>query len=271
MYKFSVCIETLFTDDDRPLVDRIQAVAEAGQSAVEMWGHRNKPIDELAKALKANQVALTSFISEPRGVLADPSTHRQFLSGVRESCKVAEKLGTRNLVILPGNAVHDTDPPRQLSQVAKALRQAASIAAAFGTDLLLEPLNSRIDHPGRLIDTTKSALKVIQQVDAPNVKLLLDYYHMIVMGEGMSLLEGAQHLIGHVQVADFPGRHEPGTGAIDWGNFISTLETFRYSGLVGLEYYPSTNSKASTEAVARLFASSAVPQTMTRESLSRDH
>jgi hydroxypyruvate isomerase len=251
MYEYSACIEWLFAEHDRPFADRVRASAEAGIEYVEFWGYLSKPVSDLDAALKRNGVRLTSFACEPRAQLADPGSHRDFLQAVDASCRLAQRLQAQHLLILPGDCVGDVDRAGQLTAVAEAMKRAAPIAERFGIDLLIEPLNTRVDHPGRLIDSVEAALAVIQEAGAPNVKLLLDYYHTSVMGEDISILEDRGEVIGHVQVADVPGRQEPGTGSIDWHQFMSFLRRVGYAGRIGLEYRPSIDTASSLEALQR--------------------
>ena len=110
-----------------------------------------------------------------------------------------------------------------------------------------------MDHPGYLLDATSDALRVIRDVDHPAVRLLYDLYHSIVMGEDPEqVLAGSGDLIGHVHVADAPGRHEPGSGQVDWRRHMAALRTSGYSGPVGLEYTPTRDTESSLELIRRL-------------------
>jgi len=142
---------------------------------------------------------------------------------------------------------------RQRDAITEALLRAAPIASKAGVRLLLEPLNTRVDHPGYFLDSTAEALEVINDVDDPAVRLLYDLYHSIVMGEDpQQVLAGSGHLVGHVHVADVPGRHEPGTGTIDWPLQLAALRSAEYSGAIGLEYKPSRDTESSLELIRQL-------------------
>jgi hydroxypyruvate isomerase len=123
--------------------------------------------------------------------------------------------------------------------VIEAFSKAARIAEAEGLLLLVEPLNSVVDHPGFFLTSTSEALDIAEAVGRPNMKVLFDFYHSAMMGEdARAVLSGRAHLIAHVQVADAPGRHEPGTGGIDWADRMALLKELGYAGLIGLEYKP---------------------------------
>ncbi len=155
--------------------------------------------------------------------------------------------------MVSGDARPGVERSRQRDAITEALLRAAPIASKAGVRLLLEPLNTRVDHPGYFLDSTAEALEVINDVDDPAVRLLYDLYHSIVMGEDpQQVLAGSGHLVGHVHVADVPGRHEPGTGTIDWPLQLAALRSAEYSGAIGLEYKPSRDTESSLELIRQL-------------------
>ena len=193
-------------------------------------------------------MTLTALVSEPAGRLVDPATHLEFLAGVEQSCEVARRLGARNLIVVSGDARTDVDRSEQHAAVTDALRRAAPIASAAEVGLLLEPLNTRIDHKGCFLDSTREALDIVRDVDQPALRLLYDIYHSIVMGEDtVDVLAGSGHLVGHVHIADVPGRHEPGTGAVDWPRQLAALKSVGYTRSIGLEYVPLRDTESSLE------------------------
>jgi hydroxypyruvate isomerase len=130
-----------------------------------------------------------------------------------------------------------------MAGIATGLKLAAPIAADAGVQLLLEPLNSVLDHKGHFLDSTPMGFEIIERVGHPSVRLLFDMYHSTMMGERPeSVLAGRGNAIGHVHVADVPGRHEPGSGGIDWRRHIGAPAASGYAGTVGLEYWPTAAS-----------------------------
>jgi hydroxypyruvate isomerase len=238
--ELSACIEWLFAEEPN-FAQRVSLAANADIHWVEFWTWRDKPIGELAAALRANDARVTSFVSQPEGRLVDPATHDAFISGVVESADAAQQLGCKGLIVLAGDARPDVGRRVQRRAVVDALRRAAPLAAARGVTLLLEVLNTRVDHPGHFLDSTAEGLGIVEEVEAANVRLLYDLYHAAVMGEDCEReIDGRAELIGHVHLADAPGRHEPGTGAMPWEATLSWLERIGYTGRVGLEYMPTT-------------------------------
>ena len=247
-WTLSPCVEWLFAEGGRSIADRIRAAARAGFIQVELWTTQDKYVDELEAAIKDSGVTLTAFVSEPAGRLVDPATHREFLAGVEQSCEVAHRLGARNLIVVSGDTRAGVDRMEQRDALTQVLRCAAPIASAAGVGLLLEPLNTRIDHKGYFLDSTPEALDVIRDVGHPALRLLYDMYHSIVMGEEPGdVLAGSGSLIGHVHIADVPGRHEPGTGAVEWRRHLGALKSAGYARSIGLEYVPLRDTESSLE------------------------
>ena len=244
MLELSACIELLFTDGPRSSPpERVRRAADAGLRAVEMWFWREKDLPALERALRVSSVELYAMISEPMAQLVDPTTHDDFLKGVAESSKVAADLGCSLLMVFAGNTLPGVPRAAQHAAVVTALRRAAPVAEAHGVVLALECLNSRIDHIGHYLDRTEEGLDVVEEVGSPNVTLLYDLYHSAVMGESPEkILAGKFERVRHIQIADVPGRHEPGTGEINWSQFMTWLAHSGYQGRIGLEYVPTQST-----------------------------
>lgn len=248
--KLSACIEMLFVDEVPEFADRIRAAASAGASAVEFWTWRDKDLAAIDAALRETGLRLASFVSEPAGRLVDPTTHDTFLAGLEASLEVARRFGTERLIVLSGDALPGRPRHDQREALIAALRDAARMAEGAGVTLCLEPLNTRHDHPGYFLEHTDEGLDVIRAVGSDGVKLLYDLYHSVMMDEEPEavLAEGLD-LVGHVHIADAPGRHEPGTGTIDWTRRLRWLRAHGYEGYLGLEYRPIGPSAATISAV----------------------
>lgn len=236
----SACIEWLFAAEHPEFPDRIHAAAAAGLRAVEFHLWRNKPIDAIKDALDVTGMQLSNFVVEPRRSLVDPAQHQEFLQALRETLPVASRLGAKWLVIASGFTREGVDRAEQHELAVQALTEAAAMASDAGVGLLLEPLNTRIDHPGMFLCSSAEGLDMIDEVGSKNLRLLYDAYHMAVMDESMEdALSGRIDRVGYVHAADKPGRQEPGSGAMPWRDMIAALQRLGYDGAVGLEYKPS--------------------------------
>ena len=250
--KYSACLELLFTETPN-FSDRFHHAKEAGFEAVEFWSWRNKDIEKVFRALNETGLTLCAFIAEPKLPLTDPTQHEDFLTGLQESIMTARRLGTKNLIAQAGNEIRGVSRREQHDAVVTVLSEAAPILEREAVTLLLEPLNTQVDHPGYYLAYTPEGLDIVEEVGSPNMKLLYDIYHSVMMGETPSeVLNGRVHLVGHVHLADAPGRGEPGSGEMPWQEHLNWLAEHGYKGYVGLEYRPTEDTRRSLREVGRL-------------------
>jgi hydroxypyruvate isomerase len=135
--------------------------------------------------------------------------------------------------------------PVQLDIVSEAIGRAVDIAADADVTLLVEAVNTRMDHPGVLFAMTSDSLAVVRAINSPRVQVLYDLYHSVVEGEDpWTVLPQVAEVVGHIQIADAPGRGEPGTGAIDWPAAFDLFDDVGYHGSIGIECYPTVASTA---------------------------
>lgn len=241
----SPCIEWHFSDSG-DLADRLRAAAKAGFARAEFHLWRDKPMTEIGAALAETGVSLTGICVDPRRSIVDPAQHEELFAAVRESIEGCKVIGSPPMIVASGFIREGVSAQEHFEQAVTALKTIAVMAQDAGVILLLEPLNDRIDHPGMYLVSTTLGLDLIEAVGSPNLRLLYDVYHSRVMGEDMAeVLKGRMHLVHHVQVADYPGRNEPGTGTIDWTEVIATLKRLGYQGDIGLEYRPTMPIEAS--------------------------
>jgi hydroxypyruvate isomerase len=180
--------------------------------------------------------------------VVDPDQRDATLSHVRASVEAAGTVGATTLILTTGQALPDVERERQHGSIVDGLRAAAPIAEDAGVTLALEPLNTRVDHAGYYLDTTAEGRRIIDEVDSPAVRLLFDAYHAAVMDEDIvAVLRANADRIGHVHVADAPGRHEPGTGIVEYAAFFAALKELGYGGYVGLEFRPAGDHRAALE------------------------
>lgn len=242
-FEISVNIEYMFQEAGDRLEDRIAAAAAAGYRKVEMFTTDGRDVASLASALADNGAELVTLLADPRTRLYDKGTHADFQAIFRKAAEDAVALGCRRVVVGSGPGVPFMKRAAQLANVAEAVAGIMPVAEELGVTAILEAVNTRVDHPGVLFSRTEDAIAVIRAVNSPRVRLLYDMYHSIVEGEDPAE-ELAAHVdvIEHVQIADAPGRGEPGTGGLDWAALLGLVRKSGYAGLIGVECYPSLSS-----------------------------
>ena len=255
MYRLAPNIELLFTEAG-DYQDRVRAAAAAGFDAVEMWGPTGvdaptqpKDLPALKAALEETGTTLTAQLAEPRTqFMIPPWDHSEFYRKLDEGVAIAQDLGCPRIVVGSGTGFGGWKRQVQLDKLVEIYRKAIEQIEGSGIALVLEAVNVRVDHPGSLLDRTAESAYVARGVGSSHFGILYDLYHSTVEGEDVAAaLADARDVVQYVQIADAPGRGEPGSGAIDWPAALATLRSSGYDGPIGLEYYPTTESAASTE------------------------
>jgi len=260
--RFEPNLSILFTE--LPLLERPAAAAAAGFEAAEIWWPFDEPdppgarIDELIRAFDGAGVVLAclnfyagDFGAGERGLISVPGEQARFRANVEVAVELAGKLHCGTLNALYGNRAVDATPDRQEALAIENLAAAVNAARRIGAQVVVEALN-RVEYPRYGLHSVDQVVTFLDRVhDASGVvaRCSLDVYHAAMTGD--RLVESvARHgdRIGHVQLADVPGRHEPGTGTIDFPSVLDALERQGYEGWVGLEYIPSSESGASLHA-----------------------
>ncbi|QIN77924.1 TIM barrel protein [Rubrobacter marinus] len=243
--RFSVNVSILFKEVS--FLERFARVAEAGFGAVEFWwpGGEVGELDEVVDAVKAAgvSVALMNFpagdmAAGDRGLAGDPERAAEFREGVPVALELARSVGCPRMNILLGHEAPGTEREEQLALARESVGFAADEARASGIETVVEAVNTFENGP-YLLRTTAQAVEFVRSVGRGNLKIQHDLYHMQRM-EGNLVANLREHIgeIGHVQIADPPGRGQPGTGEINYPYVLGVLEELGYSGYVGLEYNP---------------------------------
>ena len=262
MYQLAPNIELLFTEAG-DYHDRVRAAAQAGFSAVEMWGPtgvdapaKPKDLPALKSALEETGLILTAQLAEPRTqFMLPPWDHSEFYRKLDEGVAIAQDLSCTRIVVGSGTGFGGSKRQTQLDKLVEIYTQAIAQIDGSGITLVLEAVNGRVDHPGALLDRTAESAYVARGVDSPFFGILYDLYHSTVESEDPATeLAGAGELVKYVQIADAPGRGEPGSGAIDWPAALGILRQSGYDGPIGLEYYPTQESAASVALIRELAA-----------------
>ncbi len=249
--KFSVCIEMIFAD--LPILERIDAVAAAGMSAIEFWSWRNKEMPAIAERAAQSSVQIAGFLADCGWDLCDPEIHKDWVKGAAESIDQAVAVGAPSLIVTTGNEMDSIPRDQQHDAIVESLQAIAPYAEEKDITLCLEPLNVLVDHAGYYLVTSAEGFAVIDEVNSPNVKLLYDIYHQqISEGNVIATIRENIGRIGHFHVADVPGRREPGTGEINYQNVFAAIAESDYQGYVGLEFRPSATPQEALASVLRI-------------------
>ena len=248
-FRLAVSAEMVFLD--LPFAERVRRISAAGFD-VELWDWTKKDVDALAKT-GATFSSMTGYIS---GALADPAGAEELLRTAELSLRVAERLdcprlnvhGTglddQGLPVIPSASV----TPAMWLTAARTLTRLARLGERAGRVFTLENLNTSVDHPGTPFARAADTLTLVAAVDSPHLRMNLDLYHAQT-GEGnlIRLVERALPVVGEIQVADVPGRCEPGTGEINYPAIAAALDRLGYTGVVGLEAWASGEPEAALE------------------------
>lgn len=245
MPRFSANISMLFAERD--WLDRPAAAAAAGFGAVEIQFPYDRPAEDWRRAIEAAGLAV-SVINIPVGDMLDggpglaatPGRQAAFRRAAEAARDVAAALRPRNVNVLSGcPELHGFARARSLAAQAENLRVAADLMGEIGVGVVVEAVNT-VDRPGFLLSTSAQALEAIDRAGHPNLALEHDLYHMAIMeGRLVARLGEILPRIGHIQFADHPGRHEPGTGKIDYPAVFEALDRLGYAGWCAAEYVPS--------------------------------
>jgi hydroxypyruvate isomerase len=259
MLKFSANLSMLFNEVD--FLDRFKAAAKAGFKGVEYLFPYAYPKEALAEQLARNDLTQALFnlpagdwAKGERGIACLPGREAEFHKGVADAIAYATALGCSQVNCLVGIAPKDADADAVRAALVWNLRYAAKALGDVGVRLLVEPING-YDMPGFYLTKSRQTLALFDEVGESNLWLQYDIYHMQRSeGELAATIEALLPRIAHVQVADNPGRNEPGTGEINYDFLFRKLEALGYAGWVGGEYKPKTTTAAGLAWLARACA-----------------
>jgi len=236
--QLSFCIDMMFADMD--FYEKFGAVKSCGFDTIEFWKWTNKDIDKVKKLLGDNNMRLSIFNIDSRdeklsydlsrGIINDGRVN-EYLSALRESIPVYKKIGAFAMIVLIGE-----NAPFNKENVKKCLEAAIPLLEENNVNLIVEPLNS-FDRVGYSMPFATPVFELLREINNPHIKMLYDIYHQNMMGDfDINQIKENIDLIGHFHVADCPGRHEPGTGNIDYVSIIKEINRLDYKGFIGLEY-----------------------------------
>jgi hydroxypyruvate isomerase len=249
MAQFAANLSMLFTEFH--LLDRIDSAACAGFKAVEIQFPYETSAKEIRARLDANGVIMVlhnlpagDWAAGDRGIACNPDRASEFRDGIAMAIDYANALGVKQLNCLAGNAGKGTDELTARTTFIENVGLAGEALRKAGLHLLIEPVNS-LDVPGFWLNSVPKALSILDELDSHNVKLQYDIYHAQRSGgEIATTIEQNLHRIGHIQFADNPGRHEPGTGELNFEFLFGLIDRLGYTGWIGAEYKPAGSTQA---------------------------
>ena len=250
-FKLSVRVEALFPNLTMP--ERMQRVADAGYQGFEFGDWRAADpvsITKLKHRLGLDCVCLVGNRSvNPKGMgLCDPSERPGFLAEIKASVQAAQRFESKRLVVLTGNRFPSLSRERQHASVVEGLKRAVDIAELGGVQLILEvlntlakiePLNPAENHNSYYLNSTREAFEIVRTIGSPHLRVLFDLYHVQIMeGNLIDTIRNNIALIGHFHVGDVPGRHEPGTGEINFPSVFRAIRATGFRDYAAMEYVP---------------------------------
>jgi hydroxypyruvate isomerase len=249
MPKFAANLTMLF--NEVPFLDRFERAAQAGFTAVEFLFPYAWPAAEIKSRLDAHGLILVlhnlpagDWDAGERGIACHPDRVEEFRAGVGRAIEYAKVLGVPQLNCLAGKAPAGVAPEVLRQTFVDNLRYAAAALKGSNLKLLIEPIN-RFDIPGFYLNTTAQAVEILDEVGADNAYVQYDIYHAQRMeGELAATMQQQLARIAHIQIADNPGRNEPGTGEINYAFLFAHLDRIGYTGWIGCEYKPAAGTEA---------------------------
>ncbi len=244
MPNFAANLTMLFNEMD--FLDRFDAAAEVGFKAVEFLFPYDYPAEVVAGRLERNGLSLVlhnlpagDWAAGERGIACHPGREEEFKQGVAKAAEYAKALGCPQVNCLAGIPPSDVSPDTAEATLVNNLSYASEHLKSVGVRLLIEPINT-VDIPGFFLNYPDHARRIIEKVGSDNLFLQHDIYHMQIMqGDLARNIERNADIIRHMQLADNPGRHEPGTGEINYPFLFEHIDRIGYDGYIGCEYIPA--------------------------------
>ncbi len=266
MANLSVCVETVFSS--MPYAERIRRVAELGFTACEFWFHDRrfdgrglspepKDFQQIAELNQRHGLKTVAFVfNHPGGgvvaSLVDARDRPLLLDSIDRMAGLARSIGCDALISGSGDRIPGLERQRALDTMTETLARLAPLCARNGITLLVEPFNTRVDHPDCFLDDPETCVQMLRQVNSPNIRMLFDIYHMQIMhGDILAFVKKNLPFIGHFHVAGVPGRAEPSPCELDYAFILRQIDALGYTGYFGLEYWPTRDPAESLATTRR--------------------
>jgi len=258
MLKKDIHIESLYSE--LPFDERFAQAKADGFDAVELWGWDDKNLPRVKELLDKNNLKIADMSGDGPLSMCDPVNKKAYIEYIQKAIEAAKIVGCPTLVIHSDSLQDSPQFAKPMSgdysdvtrycAMFDVLREIAPMGEEAGITFVLEALNIVKDHCGNFLNDTKTSVDLVAAVGSPNLKVLYDAYHMY-LDEGKICETTEKYLpyIGHIHIADAPGRNEPGTGAINYRNFLKHLDRIGYKNYVGFELYPSIDTRTAVKAI----------------------
>ena len=235
--------------------EKMEAAARSGVQSVELVGEHvnwsDTEIDGVKKQARSFGLGMDTIIATPnwknRPVsMVDPAQRENFLNDVRQAITFAQELEIPQIILMSGDEIPGRSREEQYASLLEGTRRAGELAAKANVTMIVEPLNGKVNHKGFFLTTCAEGLKLVREVDNPNVRLLFDIYHEQVQVGNVTrtAVEAAPHVAVY-HVADNPGRNDPGTGELNYANIYKSIQKTGYGGYITMEYLPVGEQVAS--------------------------
>lgn len=268
MVEIGACIEPFFSDLNYE--DRIQKIHGLGFKAYEFWFHNKrfdgtglvdemKDFDKIGELNERYGLHTTDFVyNHPDGgviaALIDRHDRNKLLENLDEMISYAKKIGCTRFISGSGNRIQGLNREEALDTMIDSLHALMKICERENITFLLEPFNTKVDHPDYFLDDPQECVAVLKKVNHPNAKMLFDIYHMQIMtGNVVAFIRENIDYIGHFHIAGVPGRHEPYACELNYRFILEEIAKLEYNGYAGLEYWPSVEPEESLRKTLQYF------------------
>jgi hydroxypyruvate isomerase len=244
---------------DESVSDAIAAAADLGVGAIEFFDWESADLDAVREASETHGVEIAGTLAAGAGsniddrdapAVPNPYDHDAAVADIERSLEAAATVDAECLIVTPGPDQGGFDDDTQRRAIEEVLRAVAPTAEDLDVTVVIEPLNTVVDHQGYFLQSSQTAFDIVRSVDSDRVSVLFDVYHQqITEGDVIRTLTENVDDVGHVHVADNPGRHEPGSGEIAYENVFAALEDAGYDGYVGMEWFAPSDGTTMKDGV----------------------
>ena len=250
---FACNMESWWTD--LPFMDRFKAASRAGFSAVEFWDYQDKKrnVNQIAKLCEDLNLNIIQFTAWQSPSLALTNNHKNFKDAIKRAIETAFVLDAPMFTVVGHQISSKHSQEESLQNFSKALTSVRDMLEKSGKMMIIEPFNP-VDHQGHFLNGSKDTVSICRSINSPNIKINWDLYHMqLTEGNLIDELRSGIDQVGYIQIADAPGRNQPGTGELNYNFILDEIKKMKYNGYIGLECWPQNNN--SEEAIRDLLAS----------------